>query len=81
MHLDQTSCSVYACVLDFKLPLGKVIKAVKHILRYLVHTPKLGLWYPKDAMFDLTGYTDAVWAGDKVDCKSTSGACQFLGRS
>ena len=56
-------------------------KAVKHILRYLVHTPKLGLWYPKDAKFDLIGYTDADWAGDKVDCKSTSGACQFLGRS
>ena len=56
-------------------------KAVKHILRYLVHTPKLGLWYPKDAKFDLIGYTDADWAGDKVDRKSTSGACQFLGRS
>ena len=40
-------------------------KAVKHILRYLVHTPKLGLWYPKDAKFDLIGYTDADWAGDK----------------
>ena len=56
-------------------------KAVKHILRYLVHTPKLGLWYPKDAKFDLIGYTDVDWAGDKVDRKSTFGACQFLGRS
>ena len=56
-------------------------KVVKHILRYLVHTPKLGLWYPKDAKFDLIGYTDADWAGEKVDRKSTSGACQFLGRS
>ena len=41
----------------------------------------MGLWYPKDAKFDLIGYTDADWAGDKVDRKSTSGACQFLGRS
>ena len=56
-------------------------KEVKHILRYLVHTPKLGLWYPKDAKFDRMGYTDAEWAGDKVDRKSTSGACQFLGRA
>uniref|UniRef100_A0A8I7BEB6 Integrase catalytic domain-containing protein n=1 Tax=Hordeum vulgare subsp. vulgare TaxID=112509 RepID=A0A8I7BEB6_HORVV len=55
--------------------------AVKHILRYLVHTPKLGLYYPKDAKFDLIGYSDADWAGDKVGRKSTSGACQFLGRS
>ena len=49
--------------------------AVKHILRYLVHTPTLGLWYPKDAKFDLIGYTDGDWARDKVDRKSTSGAC------
>ena len=56
-------------------------KVVKHILRYLVQTPKLGLWYPKDAKFDLIGYTDADWTGDKVDRKSTSGACQFVGRS
>ena len=55
--------------------------AVKRILRYLVHTPLLGLWYPKEAKFDLLGYTDADWAGDKVDRKSTSGSCQFLGRS
>ena len=56
-------------------------KAVKHILRYLVHTSKLGLWYPKDAKSDLIGYTDADWAGGKVDHKPTSGACQFLRRS
>lgn len=55
--------------------------AVKHILGYLIHTPTLGLWYPKDAKFDLIGYTDADWAEDKVDRKSTSGACQFIGRS
>ena len=35
--------------------------AVKSILRYLVHTPLLGLWYPKEAKFDLLGYTDADW--------------------
>ena len=29
------------------------------VIRYLVHTPKLGLWYPKDAKFYLIGYTDA----------------------
>src|SRR3989337_2027053 len=36
---------------------------------------------PKDAKFDLIGYTDAGWAGDKVGRKFTSGACQFLGCS
>ena len=55
--------------------------AVKRILRYLVITPTLRLWYPKGSTFDLVGYSDSDWAGDKVDQKSTSGACQFIGRS
>ena len=55
--------------------------AVKRIFRYLVHTPKFGLWYPKGASFDLIGYSDADWAGDKVGRKSTTRTCQFLGRS
>jgi len=55
--------------------------AVKRILRYLVHTPNLGLWYPKGSKFNLLGYSDADYAGCKVDRKSTSGTCQFLGRS
>ena len=51
---------------------------VKRILRYLAHTPTLGLWYPKGLEFDLVGFLDAD-AGDKVDRKSTSGTCHFLG--
>jgi hypothetical protein len=57
------------------------LRVVKRILRYLVHTPKYGLWYPKGSTFDLIGYSDADWAGCKIDRKSTSGTCQFLGRS
>jgi len=55
--------------------------AVKRILRYLVYTPNLGLWYPKGSKFNLLGYSDSDYAGCKVDRKSTSGTCQFLGRS
>src|SRR6202047_564738 len=54
---------------------------VKRILRYLVGTPTLGLWYPKGSSFDLCGYSDADYAGSKVDRKSTSGTCFFLGKS
>jgi hypothetical protein len=55
--------------------------AVKRILRYLVHTPNLGLWYPKGSKFDLLRYSDSNYAGCKVDQKSTLGTCQFLGWS
>jgi hypothetical protein len=55
--------------------------AVKRVFRYLIDTPTFGLWYLKGSSFELIGYSDSDWAGDKVDRKSTSGACQFLGRS
>jgi hypothetical protein len=55
-------------------------RAMKRIVRYLVYTPKFGLWYPKGSTFDLLGYSDADLAGCKIDRKSTSGTCQFLGR-
>jgi hypothetical protein len=57
------------------------LRAVKRIMRYLVYTPKFGLWYLKGSTFDLIGYSDADWAECKIDRKSTSGTCQFLGRS
>jgi hypothetical protein len=55
--------------------------AVKRILRYLVSTPCFGIWYPKGSTFDLIGYSDSDYVGCKVDRKSTSGTCHFLGRS
>jgi hypothetical protein len=57
------------------------LRTMKRIMRYLVYTPKFGLWYPKGSSFDLIGYSDANYAGCKIDRKSTSGTCQFLGRS
>jgi hypothetical protein len=54
---------------------------IKRILRYLVAMPCFGIWYPKGSIFDLIGYSDSDYAGCKVDRKSTSGTCQFLGRS
>jgi hypothetical protein len=55
--------------------------SIKRILRYLVSTPCFGIWYPKGSTFDLIGYLDSNYAGCKVDMKSTSETCQFLGRS
>ncbi|KAK1645576.1 hypothetical protein QYE76_063381, partial [Lolium multiflorum] len=73
--------SVGMCARFQSAPKESHLMAVKRILRYLVLTPTLGLWYPKGSTFELIGYSDSDWAGDKVDRKSTSGACQFIGRS
>lgn len=49
-------------------------KAVKHILRYLVGTINYGLLYNRaDSSSECCGYSDADWAGDLDDRKSTSG--------
>jgi hypothetical protein len=57
------------------------MRVVKRIMRYLVLTPSLGIWYAKGSLFDLIDYSDVDYAGCKVDRKSTSRTCQFLGRS
>jgi hypothetical protein len=73
--------SVGVCARYQATPEESHLMAVKRIFRYLVHTPTYGLWYPKGSDFSLCSFTDSDWAGDKDDRKSTSGACQFLGRS
>jgi hypothetical protein len=47
------------------------LRAIKRILRYLVYTPKFGIWYPRGSIFDLIGYSDADWVGCKINRKST----------
>ena len=56
-------------------------QAVKQIFRYLNYTPQLGLWYCASSTLCLHGYSDADFAGCRLDRKSTSGTCQFLGSS
>jgi hypothetical protein len=57
------------------------LRAIKRIMRYLVLTPNLVLWYHKGSCFELIGYSDVDYARCKVDRKSTSRTYQFLGRS
>ncbi|GKA37441.1 putative ribonuclease H-like domain-containing protein, partial [Tanacetum coccineum] len=59
-------------------PKASHLNAVKRIFRYLKHQPKLGLWYPKDSLFDLEAYSDSDYGGASLDRKSTTGGCQFL---
>ena len=73
--------SVCMCARFQANPKESHISAVKRILRYLKHTPSIGLWYPKGASFTLLGYSDSDFAGCRVDRKSTSGGCHLLGHS
>ncbi|WVZ81127.1 hypothetical protein U9M48_028543 [Paspalum notatum var. saurae] len=55
--------------------------AVKRILRYIKFTLEFGLWYSADSSLSLLGFSDSNHAGCRIDRKSTSGTCQFLGTS
>ncbi|GKA73583.1 putative ribonuclease H-like domain-containing protein [Tanacetum coccineum] len=69
---------ICACVRFQVIPKVSHLHAVKRIFRYLKGQPKLGLWYPKDSIFDLEAYTDSDYADASLDRKSTIGGCQFL---
>src|SRR3954462_9923323 len=64
--------SVGMCARFQAAPKESHIVVVKRIFRYLVHIPNFGLWYPKGSSFNLIGYTDSDWVGDKV---SGPGVC------
>jgi len=57
------------------------LTVVKRIFRYLVGTPNLSLVYKHIDSYKLTGYCDADYATDRVERKSTSGGCHFIGRN
>jgi hypothetical protein len=56
-------------------------QAVKRIMRYLRFTPEFGFWFSASSSLSLCGYSDADYAGCRVERKSTSETCQFLGSS
>jgi hypothetical protein len=73
------SFSVGLCARFQANPKESHLTAVKRILRYLKGTDDLSLFYPRSDSFDLNSFTDADYAGDLVNRKSTSGMVQFLG--
>nr|GFB43100.1 copia protein [Tanacetum cinerariifolium] len=60
-------------------PIEKLLNEVKRIFRYLWRTVNTGLWYMKDSIFELTGFSNADYAGYKDTFKSTFGGAQFIG--
>jgi hypothetical protein len=73
--------SVCLCVIFQASPRTSHCQAVKPIFRYLRHTPNFGLWYSASYSLALHGFSDMDFAGCRLDRKSTSGTCQFLGSS
>jgi Reverse transcriptase (RNA-dependent DNA polymerase) len=73
--------SICLCARFQSNPKESHLKTVKRILKYIKGTLCLGLWYDRQSELNLIGYTDADFTGNRVDRKSTSGTCQFLGGS
>ncbi|XP_070032566.1 secreted RxLR effector protein 161-like [Nicotiana tomentosiformis] len=73
--------SVYKCARFQSAPKESHLSAIKRIIRYLIGTSELGLWYDHSNNFSLRGFSDDDFAGDKIDRKSTSGTCQLLGNA
>src|SRR3954469_16452290 len=71
--------SVCLCARFQSDPRESHLTAVKRILRYLKGTTNVGLVYRRSKDYNLVGFCDADYAGDRIERKSTSGSCQFLG--
>jgi hypothetical protein len=73
--------SVCLCALFQASPRTSHRQTVKQIFRYLRHTPAFSLWYSASSSLALHSFSEADFAGCRLDRKSTSGTCQFLGSS
>ena len=73
--------SVFLCARFQVCPKESHLNAVKIIFRYSKSTIYIDLWYPKCDNFELICYLDANFGGCKIDRKSTSRICHFLGHS
>ncbi|KAM1661090.1 hypothetical protein EV2_004131 [Malus domestica] len=70
--------SVHQVCQFMQAPMTSHFTAVKRILRYLKGTMHLGLTYSKGDL-NLKSFSDADWAGDPNDRRSTTGLVVFLG--
>jgi len=73
--------SVCLCARFHSDPRESQLTDVNRIFRYLKRTTNLGLLYRKSLDYKLVGFCDADYAGDRIERKSTSGNCQFLGEN
>ncbi|KAK2428594.1 putative mitochondrial protein [Trifolium repens] len=73
--------SVCLCARFQSDPRESHFTAVKRIFRYFKASCNIGLLYQKSNDYKLIGFCDADYAGDRIERKSTSGNCQFIGEN
>jgi hypothetical protein len=71
--------SVGVCARFQANPKESHLTAVKRILWYVNATANFGVYFSRDTTLNLAGYSDADWAGNADDRKSTSGGCFYVG--
>jgi hypothetical protein len=62
-------------------PKESQLTAVKRIIRYVNDTFLYGIWYSREKNLVVAGYSDANWASNVDDRKSTSGGCFYVGNN
>jgi len=67
--IPDIKISVGICARFQSNPKLSHMTAVKRILRYLIGTTNLGLWYEKGISKSIVGYIDADYAGDRLERK------------
>ena len=72
------SYSVGVCARYQAYPKKSHMIALKRIVKYVKSIANFGVWNSKDTNDVLAGYSDADWAGNANDRKSTSGGCFYL---
>jgi len=73
--------SVGVCARFQANPKESHLTAVKRIIRYVNDTLLYGIWYSRETNLVVVGYSDADWAGNADDRKSTSGGCFYVGNN
>jgi hypothetical protein len=73
--------SVGVCARFQANPKESHLTVVKRIIRYVNDTLSYGIWYSRETNLVVAGYSDADWAGNADDRKSTSRGCFYVGNN